>query len=335
MAPTKMFAVAGFAVGMLLLGYFQGESMARTFEDAAENTHVHLQALSKTMAHTFGEHFASANVKFQAFANKVDTHYKVASDRLAESVTAEKVSEFGVRVHEKVVKLKDWLLSDEPKHFAKQFLSSTISTWNAFRSSLPKAWDAFRAGLPKDAASFKTWCQQGASLLRERFQTSPMAELGALAICLVLSMVILKVIFKVLAKCFKAILCCRRRTVEPLLQPAAEANAPQVHEALMPLREKHVQSRASLRRRSDTPPPPMKPRNGAADKPENADLIWQINNGSAADLSSIPGLGSKSVDKILNYRSRKGELESLDDLVMKVGLKPVWYGQFKKSHSLD
>jgi competence protein ComEA len=45
-----------------------------------------------------------------------------------------------------------------------------------------------------------------------------------------------------------------------------------------------------------------------------------INSASVKELSTIPGIGQKKAESIINYRSEKGEFSSVDDLMKVEGI---------------
>jgi hypothetical protein len=66
----------------------------------------------------------------------------------------------------------------------------------------------------------------------------------------------------------------------------------------------------------------------------SAAFLSKCNSGTDEELLLIPGLGEKSVAKIVKYRSKHGEIHEIDELVGKVGLSRVIVTKIAKVHGL-
>lgn len=108
--------------------------------------------------------------------------------------------------------------------------------------------------------------------------------------------------------------------VEPPVAPAVERSDPSAEdlvEAVVP---------AAERRRSCADSPPPVPRrqplaevsqNSAEGEGRREDLLRAVNTRSFEELTKLPGIGAKSADKI---KKHQGDIASLEDLVLKVGI---------------
>jgi DNA uptake protein ComE-like DNA-binding protein len=62
-------------------------------------------------------------------------------------------------------------------------------------------------------------------------------------------------------------------------------------------------------------------------------LLSQVNTATSDELLRLPGLGEKSVAKILKYRSKHGDIQEIDELIGKVGLARVVVTKLARVHS--
>jgi DNA uptake protein ComE-like DNA-binding protein len=101
-----------------------------------------------------------------------------------------------------------------------------------------------------------------------------------------------------------------------------------------------VEQPALRRRRSRCDSPRPVAENNENEAPQSncamgsAAFLSQLNNFSQEELLSLPGLGEKSVAKIVKYRSKHGEIHEIDELVGKVGLSRVIVTKMAKVHGL-
>lgn len=63
-------------------------------------------------------------------------------------------------------------------------------------------------------------------------------------------------------------------------------------------------------------------------------LLSQVNTGTSDELRALPGLGAASVKKIMDYRSKHGEINDIDELVVKIGLSRPVVTKFVRVHGL-
>lgn len=96
----------------------------------------------------------------------------------------------------------------------------------------------------------------------------------------------------------------------------------------------HKGARASVvrRRRTDSPARLENDEN-ARPMAENGDLLHRLNTFSEYELQCISGLGQKSVQMLIKYRSNQGELQAIDDLVTKVGVRPTVWANFRRAQA--
>lgn len=85
------------------------------------------------------------------------------------------------------------------------------------------------------------------------------------------------------------------------------------------------------RRRTESPAARLQTDENSRPVSDNTDLLYHLNTASKDDLHLISGLGEKSVQKLLMYRSTSGDLESIDDLSSKVKLHPATFASFKRA----
>lgn len=187
------------------------------------------------------------------------------------------------------------------------------------RTSQLKAW--MQSEQPAEAMLvFQEWCRWEATNV----------QLASLAVCFVLVLI-------AFAKTAR-VLCCRcRRTLA-----APDTQGVDINDMSMGL---HILKDASLstERLRDHPPTPLH-RRRRSDSPapvahEDAwgtdqDLLSRLNSASAEDLQSMAGLGSKSIDRIIQYRSSNGDLETVRDLVTRVGIHPATFANFTKAQCI-
>jgi len=63
-------------------------------------------------------------------------------------------------------------------------------------------------------------------------------------------------------------------------------------------------------------------------------LLSQVNTATSDELRALPGLGAASVKKIMDYRSKHGEINDIDELVVKIGLSRPVVTKFVRVHGL-
>lgn len=102
--------------------------------------------------------------------------------------------------------------------------------------------------------------------------------------------------------------CSAKRTQSP---PVVRASSPTAV----------VEQAAEIAPRAPEVPAVPAPADIAPPGPQELMALALINHGSLEDLRGLKGIGPKSAAAIVEYRSSCVEIERLDDLVTKVGLK--------------
>jgi DNA uptake protein ComE-like DNA-binding protein len=139
--------------------------------------------------------------------------------------------------------------------------------------------------------------------------------------------------------------CCRRRVVAlPRTEVAAgeqdvhrEGAVSAIMKAPTPLRDRQAHpSLVQRRRRSDSPAPvgEENTHNIAPSSLDEEELLAHLNSDSAEELRLVNGLGDKSIDKIIKWRSKYGTLSDVKDLQSKVGIHPATYANFARAQHL-
>merc|ERR1711977_511238 len=95
---------------------------------------------------------------------------------------------------------------------------------------------------------------------------------------------------------------------------------------------------ASHRRRRSESPGVMAKENasgaGEGNVASEQDVLIRLNSATPDELRLMPGLGDKSINKIMDYRTKAGDLESVDDLVGKVGIRGATLANFKLAQGI-
>lgn len=63
--------------------------------------------------------------------------------------------------------------------------------------------------------------------------------------------------------------------------------------------------------------------------------VIDINSASASELLTLPGLGKKSVENIIDYRNKNGRFKKVDDLLNVKGIGKTKFEKIKKLVTID
>lgn len=237
-----------------------------------------------------------------------------------------------------VEEAKEWLRSDRPAELVGSLRDSALEVKEWLRSERPaELARTFREYVVAEAIQFKGWCR-----------TASFGQLIAVACAGIFSILVLVVV----AKGLKAV-CCRKRrlAVAPsnVTEDTSRAIAfdfqSQVMMSPTPSKSMRPPTPVIRRKRTESPAPVVKPAasgNVAEERlptPAYAssaeDLLMRLNASSPDDLRLLNGLGDKSVDRIMRFRESNGCIESLEDLVKKVGIHHATFSKFARAQGIQ
>lgn len=279
-------------------------SMVQAFGAHSAVAQVKLQALGNSMVQTLSEQSAVAQVKLQALRDSEFPRLYASGQNATHAI--------GARVYQSAEDIKEWFRNLEAEQLPRQLHSTVLSTVRILLNRVPV-----------DVAGFKA----GAVAVMARCQIATSMEVSCFAFGLIL------VVWQCFATWWNRTLPATQMIVAPQADP--------VLAALTPLGERQVVQPRLQRRRSESPGA-VGPKNTAVTQDENAhpnaaveqDLLSKLNRATGDELRSVAGLGDKSIVKLLSYRKRKGDLESVDDLVTKVGIHRATFANFSKAHAI-
>lgn len=124
-------------------------------------------------------------------------------------------------------------------------------------------------------------------------------------------------------------------SVDVAVSQSANGALTKILSAPTPLRERPLAPIPAVqrRRRTDSPAPVADSENTAPDATA-ADLLEKLNNNDATELCSLQGLGDKSAEKIIKWRTKNGPLKTVQDL-KKAGLPGIVIGNLTRHQSIN
>jgi len=286
------------------------------------------QALWGSMVHAGGVYAAAAQLKFQAYsASAFDMGGEHAARAQAQMQDFANSTAHSFRQHSKV--LSKYFQDVPVTQIPAKLYASSLPALKVFKASVVSATHHFIEQAPTYAANFTVTCRTVAANLKDFSQrATPLQLAGSL---------ILSVIAIIGWSKFLRAMCCRRRVARAPFVPDVRT---EILGAPSPLRERFAQLPQTSRRRRSASPGAVSKENAGASSEGNRDLaseqevLHQLNTASVEELHCMPGLGEKSINMIVQYRS-KAELQSLDDLVSKVGMRGGVVGNFAKAQGIN
>lgn len=67
----------------------------------------------------------------------------------------------------------------------------------------------------------------------------------------------------------------------------------------------------------------------------SADKIIHLNSASVSELLTLPGLGKKTVENVLEYRKKNGRFKKISDLLNVKGIGKTKFEKIKKLVTID
>lgn len=269
------------------------------------------QALGSFMVHACGEHATAAKIQLLALSASV---FEMGGEHTAWALQY----------------LGDMHFAEMPE----QLYNSSLPAMKKLKASVVSTSRRFiHEVFIYDVSTFPDSCRTVVASLKELSRSATPLQLAGSIILSMIAMI-------VFTRCLRTICCCRRGRV--LAAPTGEAiNArSEILLAPSPLRERYSQPpQAPLRRRRSESPGATAKENASGASEVNRevaeqDVLNHLNTATPEELRMVSGLGDKSVNKILKYRSKEGELESLGDLVHKVGIHGATFANFAKAQGI-
>jgi len=291
------------------------------------------QALGSFTVHACGEHATAAKNQLQAFSA---SGYEIGGEYAAWAQAGMQSSAGFVahQFHERFEVLSRYIADVPLAEMPGQLYDSSLPALKTLQASAVSTSRRFIHEVSTyDVSTFPDSCRALVASSKELSRSAtPLQFAGGIILSMIATLVF--------ARCLHAI-CCRRRG-RVLTAPAAEANdaRSEILLAPSPLRERFSQlPRApTRRRRSESPGATAKENAGGASEVNREvaeqDVLHHINAATPEELRLISGLGDKSVNKILKYRSKDGQLDSLGDLVHKVGIHGATFANFAKAQGI-
>lgn len=109
----------------------------------------------------------------------------------------------------------------------------------------------------------------------------------------------------------------------------AVASDPQISDSTTNTSEKKIASKGELLDFSKGKK--LKEKTEAA----SADKIIHLNSASVSELLTLPGLGKKTVENVLEYRKKNGRFKKISDLLNVKGIGKTKFEKIKKRVTID
>lgn len=291
------------------------------------------QALGSFTVRACGEHAMAAKIQLRALSASV---FEIGGEYAAwAQAGVQSSAEFAAQQFQERFQVLSRYLEDVPlAEMPGQLYNSSLPALKRLKAAtVSTSRRLIHEVSTYDVSTFPDSCRTVVAYLKELGQSATPMQLAGSIILSMIAMI-------AFTRCLQAI-CCRRHG-RVLIAPAAEAiNARnEILLAPSPLRERFSQlPQAPVRRRRSDSPGAVSKENAAGASEVNRevaeqDVLNHINAATPEELRMISGLGDKSVNKILKYRNKEGELESLGDLVHKVGIQPATVAKFAKAQGI-
>jgi len=292
-----------------------GTSMVRLCGENAAVAKLKLQTLGESALQMGGEHAAWAQASIQDLAKIIVQQFRERSVVLSKYI-------------------EEVPLSEMP---GKLYVAS-LSSLKGLKASVISASTHFIDEAPAYASNFTRSCRTTMASMKESSSHwgTPLQLVGGI----VLSFIALIVIYEATDRLLRLVraVCCRRRGAAAARVATTGDARSEIMMAPSPLRERSARLPQVPQRRRRSESPGAVAKENAAGASENVvseeDVLIRLNTATEDELRLMPGLGDKSINKIVQYRNKAGGLESVGDLVSKVGIHGATFANFAKAQGI-